>query len=151
MENEILIHKVQQADIAALVQLMGDFYAIDGYPFDPLITTQNFALFIQQPDYGQCWLIKQAAQTLGYCIITYFFSFEARGRVAILDELYFTEDARGKGLGKYVVNFVQQYAKAQQMKCIALEVEEHNARAKELYSKQGFVMHHRQLMLYPIK
>lgn len=133
------------------VQMMQDFYAIDGYEMDEDISRNNFRQFIEQENLGQCWLIKDNEQVMGYMILVYFFSFEFKGKVAILDELYLNAHARGRGIGKKAVQFIQDYAQQTAVKLIFLEVEEHNEAAKKLYSNQGFGFHPRKIMRYSIE
>ena len=142
----IRFDKLTVGDIPSIVALMETFYAIDGYAIDCDITIDNFDLFINNPQFGQAWLIRNGEDVLGYMIVTYFFSFEFKGLVGILDELFVGEKARGMGLGKLAVEFVTSYLESKNCKMILLEVEEHNERAIHLYKKSGFVFHPRKFM-----
>jgi len=141
--------ELKTENITTVVAMMKDFYEIDDYPFDAELTRKNFEQFIEKEDFGKCFLIyNDNNEVSGYIIIIYFFSFEFGGKSAILDELYLNDKARGKGLGKKAVDFIQQYAKEQALKMMYLEVELHNERAINLYLDKGFKMHHRNLMIY---
>ena len=133
-------------DIPAIVGLMEEFYAIDGYDIDRNTTNDNFNLFVNNPQLGQAWLIRNGEDILGYMIVSYFFSFEFKGRAGLLDELFVGEKARGMGLGKLAVDFVISYLESKNCKIIFLEVEEHNERAIHLYEKNGFAFHPRKFM-----
>ena len=133
-------------DIPAIVAMMEEFYAIDGYDIDRKTTIYNFDLFVNNPQLGQAWLIRKGEDILGYMIVAYFFSFEFKGRVGLLDELFVGEKARGMGLGKLAVDFVTSYLESKNCKMILLEVEEHNERAIHLYKKNGFAFHPRKFM-----
>ena len=137
-------------DIPTIVNLMADFYAIDGYPIDRNLSAKNFELFISKPDLGRAWLIYQDEQIVGYVMIVFMFSFEYGGSIAFLDELYLNENARGKGLGKKAVAFVQDQAQKLSLKLLYLEIEQHNATAQKLYLAAGFELHNRNIMRFKI-
>ena len=142
--------EIDSNDIPTIVNLMADFYAIDGYPIDTELSTSNFELFIKKPDLGRAWLIYQDEEIVGYVMIVFMFSFEYGGNIAFLDELYLTEKARGKGLGKKAVKFIQEQAQKLELKLLYLEIEQHNATAQKLYIAAGFELHNRNIMRFKI-
>ncbi|MDH5828577.1 GNAT family N-acetyltransferase [Sphingobacterium faecium] len=147
----LTFEKLTHNNIDTIVAMMQDFYAIDGYDIDPVVSRENFEIFLKDKNLGQSWLIKENDLVLGYIIVVYFFSFEFKGRVALLDELYISADARGKGLGKKAVQFIKEYVQEVGCKLVLLEVEPHNLPAQKLYENQGFDFHPRNIMRYSIK
>ncbi|MEJ5091593.1 GNAT family N-acetyltransferase [Sphingobacterium faecium] len=147
----LTFEKLTFENIDTIVAMMQDFYAIDGYDMDPAVSRENFNTFLDDERLGQSWLIKENDLVLGYIIVVYFFSFEFKGRVALLDELYLNADARGKGVGRKAVEFVKEYVQNQGCKLVLLEVEPHNIPAEKLYESQGFDFHPRNIMRYSIK
>ena len=147
----ITFEKLTSENIDIIVAMMQDFYAIDGYDIDPIVSRENFKIFLDDEKLGQSWLIKENDLVLGYIIVVYFFSFEFKGRVALLDELFLNADARGKGVGRKAVEFVKDYVQEQGCKLVLLEVESHNLPAQKLYESQGFDFHPRNIMRYSIK
>lgn len=137
---------LKNSTIDIIVPMMQDFYAIDGYPIDSAISRILFEEFIANETLGRAWLIYFNDEIVGYVILTFVFSFEYKGTIAFLDELYLNENARGKGIGKQVVDFVHQQAIALSLKIIYLEVEGHNENAQKLYLSKDFVIHNRMLM-----
>ncbi len=142
----IEFHVLKETDIEIIVPMMQEFYAIDNYPFDQEMTKKLFQTFIANEDLGNCWLISNQQNFVGYVILTYVFSFEYRGKIAFLDELYVNEKARGKGIGKAALQFVHEEALKNDLKIIYLEMEFHNEKAKNLYLKNGFKLHKRQIL-----
>lgn len=136
-------------NIPTVVNHMIDFYAIDGYPINQEKTTELFHQFINQPLYGSCFVIKAQEEICGYIIVIQFFSFEMSGMVMLLDELYVSNQFQGKGIGKKAMTFIKEYAHDKDFKKIVLEVEPHNERAIQLYEKEQFRKHRRDLMLFP--
>jgi len=139
---------ISENDIEILVDMMRDFYAIDGYPIDPEVSKTLFAQFISDGNLGRSWLIEQDGHVVGYVILTFIFSFEFAGRIAFIDELYIVEKARGKGIGRQTIDFIQNEAMNLDLKLLYLEVEPHNSNAKKLYFGKGFEEHKRQLMVW---
>ncbi|MBP6584049.1 MAG: GNAT family N-acetyltransferase [Flavobacterium sp.] len=127
---------------------MGEFYRIDNYPFDIEISRKLFNQFLTDENLGKAWLILYQNEIVGYVILTYVFSFEYQGKIAFLDELYIRENARGKGIGKETIAFIQQEAAKLSLKIIYLEVETHNDAAQKLYIANDFAIHKRKIMKY---
>lgn len=138
-------------DINLLVEMMQDFYAIDGYPIDVEQSKILFSTFISNENLGKVWLIQSENQTIGYLILTFIFSFEYGGTIGFVDELYLSEQARGKGIGKESIAFAQAEAAKLSLKLLYLEVEPHNATAQKLYLAAGFSQHKRELMRFKTK
>jgi len=148
MNNEI-IRPLTAGATDAFIDMKRDFFAIDGYPFDEDLTRKNTAYLLVHPQAGEIFMIcDEAGAEIGFLILAFMFSFEFGGTIAFLDELYLGDKARGKGYGKYAVNFVKEYAARNQLKAVFLEVEHHNERARRLYEAGGFTDHHRGLMIY---
>lgn len=139
------------SDIETVVSLMQEFYAIDNYPISVDMSKALFQEFISNENLGKAWLIVSDNEIVGYLILTFVFSFEYKGRIAFLDELYVTEKARGKGIGNEAITFIKTQSHKLSLKLIYLEVEPHNKKAQKLYLANGFESHKRQLMQYKIK
>ena len=146
----ITFKPLEISDIATITAMMQDFYAIDNYPIEVETTKKMFHEFIFTENLGTAWLIVSDTEIAGYIILTYVFSFEYGGRIALLDELFIKETARGKGIGKEAIQFIQQESPKLSLKLLYLEVEPHNENAQKLYLAQDFGFHNRKLMKYKI-
>ena len=135
-------------DIETIVLLMQDFYAIDNYPIDLKVSKSLFKEFIANENLGKAWLILNEEEVVGYVILTFIFSFEYQGKIAFLDELYLTKQARGKGIGNQAIQFFLNESKKLSLKLIYLEIENHNQNAQKLYIANGFEFHNRKLMAF---
>ena len=138
------------ADIEIITQMMQDFYAIDNYPMDVEVTKTLFQEFISNEHLGKSWLIYSESEIVGYIILTFIFSFEYGGKIAFLDELFIKETARGKGIGKEAIQFIQREVPKLSLKLLYLEVEPHNENAQKLYLAHDFELHNRKLMKYKV-
>ena len=102
-------------DISIITSMMQDFYAIDNYPIDIEVSKKLFQEFISDENLGKAFLIchsdeGRTSELVGYVILIYVFSFEYKGRIAFLDELYIKESYRGKGIGKQTIDFIKEQA-----------------------------------------
>ena len=145
----ITFELLTKENIPTIVNLMVDFYAIDGYPINKENTTNLFSEFVNKPESGKCFVIKYNNEICGYTILIQFFSFEMGGYVLLLDELYIDNNFQGKGIGKKAMEFIKQFAQNNNYKKIVLEVEPHNQHAIQLYQKESFRKHKRDLMIFP--
>ncbi len=137
-------------DISTITQMMQDFYAIDNYPMDVEVAKNLFQEFISNEHLGKSWLIYTENEIVGYIILTFIFSFEYGGKIAFVDELFIKETARGKGIGKEAIQFIQREVPKLSLKLLYLEVEPHNENAQKLYLAHDFVIHNRKLMKYKV-
>ena len=138
------------SDISIITKMMQDFYAIDNYPMDVEVAKKLFQEFISNEHLGKSWLIYSENEIVGYIILTFIFSFEYGGKIAFVDELFIKETARGKGIGKEAIQFIQREVPKLSLKLLYLEVEPHNENAQKLYLAHDFELHNRKLMKYKV-
>ena len=146
----ITFQNLQKSQIDSIVSMMQDFYAIDNYPIHIEESKQLFKTFIANPNLGKAWLVYQDEEVVGYVILTFIFSFEYKGILAFLDELFIKNQHQGKGFGKQVVQFIQQESSQLNVKMLYLEVEEHNENAQKLYLAHDFVTHNRKILKHKL-
>jgi ribosomal protein S18 acetylase RimI-like enzyme len=139
---------IENADLETIVKMMQNFYAIDNYPFEIEVAKKLILEFVSNENLGKGWLILEDEKTIGYVILTFVFSFEYKGKIAFLDELYIKEGFREKGIGKTTVQFIQKQANLLSLKLLYLEVENQNKKAQKLYLSQNFEFHGRKIMKF---
>jgi ribosomal protein S18 acetylase RimI-like enzyme len=144
----ITFKTLQYSEVGIITQMMQDFYAIDNYTIDIEDSKKLFTEFIANENLGKSFLICNDEEIVGYIILTFVFSFEYKGRIAFLDELYIKESARGKGIGKQTIEFIKNEASKLNLKLMYLEVENHNTIAQKLYLANDFVIHNRKIMKF---
>lgn len=146
----ITFQVLQENQIDFVVSMMQDFYAIDNYAIDIEESKQLFETFILNPNLGKAWLMCLEEEIVGYVILTFVFSFEYKGILAFLDELYIKNEYQGKGFGKQAVRFIQQESSQLNVKMLYLEVEEHNENAQKLYLASDFMIHNRKILKHKL-
>ena len=146
----ITFQNLQKSQIDSIVSMMQDFYAIDNYPIHVEESKQLFETFIANSNLGKAWLVYKGEEVIGYVILTFIFSFEYKGILAFLDELYIKKEHQGKGFGKQAVQFIQQESSQLNVKMLYLEVEQHNENAQKLYLAHDFEVHNRKILKYKL-
>ncbi len=127
-----------ESSIPALLGMMQEFYAIDGYPFHLGRTRANLQTFIKDAQLGRIWMLLLETEIVGYAVLTFVFSFEHGGKMAFLDEFYVKEPYRNLGIGNATITFLENKAIEMGINRIQLELEKHNIAAKALYLRHGF-------------
>jgi GNAT superfamily N-acetyltransferase len=128
------------------LELMNRLYTGAGGSHDRPRALRAAEWLFSHPGDGGLWLMEVGRETAGYLVVTACFSLEFGGRFGLLDELYFDEHWRGKGLGARAIAFAEDWCRAHGMDALRLEVAHNNEQALRLYQRAGFVTHHRDLM-----
>lgn len=113
-------------DIDALIALMVEYYVYDRHEFHENEARTTLEFFLNTPHYGRAWLINTESEIIGYLVVTLGFSLEYLGKDAFIDELYIREHYQSKGIGKQAMALAEDYCRAEGVKAIHLEVEQHN-------------------------
>lgn len=148
---EIKFIEIKEKDSQAILDMMADFNAIDNYPFDRQKCLENLDILILNKHLGRIWMIQAEDALAGYIVLTFGFSFEYKGRMAMIDEFYIIENYRNLGIGRKTMEFMQEKAAELGVRTILLEVENHNEKAKRLYFKQGYSGKDRSLLTKSLK
>jgi len=146
MPTEPSFRLAGENDTGVLLGMMREYYAYDGHAFDPERAHVALLAFLREPIFGGAWLICDDSTPVGYIVLTLGYSLEYLGRDAFIDEFYLRESYRGKGGGKRALAYVEDQARALEVRSIHLEVVRPNAGAKKVYRKGGYVDHHHYLM-----
>ncbi|MCO6478218.1 MAG: GNAT family N-acetyltransferase [Phaeodactylibacter sp.] len=146
MSNPPSLRLAIASDTEALLGMMERFYAIDGYPFVREKKERAIRQLLNEPLFGEIWLLEEEAHPLGYLVITTGFSLEYNGRDGWVDELFLEGSHRGKGLGKLLLQHAIARAEALGINFLHLQVERHNRAGRGLYEKLGFEGNGRDMM-----
>lgn len=125
---------------------MRDYYAFDGHTFDEPKAREALLAFLRDSTFGWAWLICDGGSPVGYIVLTLGYSLEYLGRDAFIDEFFLRESRRSRGWGRKAVDFVEQFARAQGVRAIHLEVVRSNPNALAVYRKLGFRDHDHYMM-----
>jgi diamine N-acetyltransferase len=127
-----------ESDAATLLQFMREYYAFDGHAFDEQKARAALIALLRDPGLGRVWLVQDDDTAVGYVVLCFGYSLEWLGRDAFVDEFFLREDYRGRGWGSKTMAFVEDAARALDIRTLHLEVVRQNTAALRLYSKLGF-------------
>ena len=83
------------------------------------------------------WQDRSGA-VLGYGVLCAGFSLEQGGAFGLIDELFLKPQARGRGLGRAMLETLARHAGDRGWATVRLEVNRHNAAARRMYLAAGF-------------
>lgn len=132
-------------DLDTLLALAQAFHAEDGHVLD-LGGRQALAAIVAGEPMARAWVFELDGRAIGYGVVTLGFSVEHGGRDGFLDDLYLAPEARGRGLGRRAMEFLEGEALRLGIRVLHLEVGRDNARAGALYEGRGFRENGRRLM-----
>ena len=135
---EINFKTADQFDIEKIVEMMIIFYQHEHLEFNIDKNLKIVDELLNNSNLGKIFLIRSGNETVGYIIITYGFSIEYGGGLALIDELYIKKEFRNKGIGTETLKFVEENCKVSGMETIHLQVKNFNSSAKKLYATLGY-------------
>ena len=139
-------------DIQTILRLMPIYYEFDHLEFDETKARTALQEFLSDSTLGRFWLLESEVnkEAIGYIALTFGYSFEYGGKVAMIDELFVLESQRGKGFGSQAIQYAQQECKKLGLKAMRLEVTKTNLDVIRLYEKLGFSDLGRSLLTYQL-
>lgn len=145
--TQATVTQATRADIPVLLELIGEFYAHEDIPYDPVAAATALRNLLADESLGQVWLMQYGGRPVGYMVITYSYSLEYHGRAILIDEFYLQESHRGLGIGSQALTLIESIARSHDAKVIHLEVEQDNERAQKFYIARGFHFRRRFLTM----
>ncbi|QHI71221.1 GNAT family N-acetyltransferase [Aminipila terrae] len=100
--------------------------------------SQTFEEAINNPELITLFLIEKESQIIGFANIMIIFSVWSHGRALILDDLYIKEEHRGNGMGRMVMEYIEQYGREHGFKRLQFQSEHTNPDAHNFYTKLGY-------------
>lgn len=144
-EAEITFDPVREADPGVLLEMARAFRGEEGHPLGPEAEAAIARIAGGEP-VARAWRVRGAGEALGYVVITLGYSAEYGGRDGFVDDLYLVPKARGRGLGRELLDFALLEASRLGIGTLHLEVEAANEAATRLYRSAGFEETGRRLM-----
>ncbi len=128
-----------------LLDLVNELFEYEVLSPPPAQTQEALRQLIQNPELGQAWFLAITEQDhtslIGHLILSYSFSLEFGGRMAIIDQIYLKPEWRNQGIGTLFFPLVEAQLHQAQTKAISLEVNIGNKDARRFYERHDFVPH----------
>ena len=136
--KHIRIKPATSRDMTRLLHLIKAYYRFDEIPFDHTAIASGLALLLNEPALGRVWLILKRGQAVGYLILTFGFDLEFGGRQATLTDLYIKAPHRRKGIGRAVLEQVEDFCRSSGVMAVELQVTNRNSVVLDFYRRVGF-------------
>jgi diamine N-acetyltransferase len=143
---DLLVRSATLTDLDHLIPLVREFYSFEKLAFDELHYRKLASVLISDPAVGRLLMGFEGNEIAGYAVVGFGFSMEFGGRDSLLDELYVTQDFRGRGAGSQLISAVEEICHAEEIRALHLEADHFNVRVHEYYKRLGFRDHERHLM-----
>ena len=144
MSDPLLIPAEPQ-HLDAILPVVRSYYRHFAFPWDEARKREVLNQAIFHPEIARLWAVYQDGRVIGYALVTYALSLEFDGRVAVLDEFYILEEARGRGCGSKVLTALTDNLTKEGIKVFRLEVLEGMDGSSRLYARHGFEEDQRRL------
>lgn len=144
-------HLATPEDFPRIITMLRAFYAEDRIDYVPELVEPGLRALLAEPAHGAVLLLESDdIAEAGYITLGWCFSVEQGGRFVLLDELYLTPAARGRGWGRLALALARDWAIMEGASVMRLEVNHHNARAKALYLSAGYRDDERDILTLPL-
>jgi ribosomal protein S18 acetylase RimI-like enzyme len=133
------VREARAADVGAMVELLGYLFKQER-DFCPAATKQRRALeiLLAQPAMGRLFVLTRGPNILGMVSLLFTISTAEGGKAAWLEDLVVHPEQRQKGLGTRLLRAAVDWARKEGLTRITLLTDADNARARQLYQRQGF-------------
>jgi GNAT superfamily N-acetyltransferase len=133
------ITPAKTSDIPALCDLLSILFSQE-VEFKPNHEAQcrGLARIISNPEIGLIVVARQENQIIGMVNLLYTISTALGDRVAILEDMVVSPNARGSGVGSRLLEQAIQFARLNGCKRITLLTDRTNESAQRFYQKHGF-------------
>ncbi len=151
--DAVLIRDIQKSDFAAWKPLWDGYNAFYGRKGETAlpdaITQRTWSRFFDAYEPVHALVAEQAGRLLGLTHFLFHRSTTMIEPICYLQDLFTAEDARGKGVGRALIEEVYRRAQAAGCSRVYWQTHETNATAMQLYDKvadkSGFIVYRKQL------
>ena len=133
------IRPASRGDIASLTDLMFN-YIVGFYRQEDQERSaieKHIEYILEHPREGVQFVIEENAELLGFATLYYSYSTLRLQRIAILNDLFLSQQARGQGLGEALFKHCLEFARDQDVAFLQWETTKDNVVARSLYDKMG--------------
>lgn len=137
-KDNIKIRDILQEDKDIFLSMVKCFYSSSAvaHNVDPQNYNITFDAVMHKSPFIRALIIENSGAPVGYALLSFTYSNEVGGMVVLIEELYISEECRGKGCGSELFEFLEQEYPS--FKRLRLEVRRDNKRAIELYTRNGY-------------
>jgi len=125
--------------LEAVVPLVQGYHAFEHIEMEEQARRHAVKKLLSQPQLGSIWGIYERSELVGYMAVCPSYTIEMGGKDAFIDEFFLLPNARGRGIGKWALQFIKAQMIKEGIVALHLIVADENAPAIHLYEREGFV------------
>jgi GNAT superfamily N-acetyltransferase len=129
----VFIREVKQTDLQPWLDYWSQYQAFYQVDLGPAITERTWARFFDPAEPIHCAVATDGEQLFGFVHYVFHRSTWGRDDFCYLEDLYVCPSARGRMIGKQLIEFVQDQARRQQCDRLYWHTQETNRTAQRLY------------------
>lgn len=134
-----IFERASASDIPALSELLSVLFAQEmEFTPDTAAQCKGLSIIIGNPDLGAILVAREGSTILAMVNLLFTVSTAIGERVALLEDMVVSPDARGSGVGSDLLNHAIDFARRRDVKRITLLTDRENTSAQRFYSKHGF-------------
>lgn len=137
-DSPIKLTEATSSNLDTISELMGSYHEFDNIDISENERREILGAFFREKNAGKAWIIDLDNTTIGYIIVCFCYSVEFKGYEAWIDEFFITEEFRGKGFGRIILNSLIPLLRSLGVPALHLEVSNNNINAQGLYKSVGF-------------
>lgn len=139
MLREIEISPAETGDLEQLAELLAELFTLENdFRPDREKQLRGLRLILDNPALGRLFVLRDQGRVAGMANVLITVSTAEGCRVAVLEDVIVSNEYRGKGLGRRLVEQVLWWARAEGMTRVTLLADRDNEAALEFYRKLGF-------------
>ena len=131
--GKVMIRDATPSDKPAWAALWQDYLTFYDITLDPAVTARTWARIMDADHALNCRLACQGDQVLGFAIHLHHASTWVMGDDCYLEDLFVSAAARGKGVGRALINDLMHLARAKGWHRLYWHTDEGNENARHLY------------------
>ncbi len=133
---DLTLRQASRDDIDMLARFSDALNDEDGHPLQ-VPARDVLETLLADKRLGAAFIVERDGAVVGSVLMCFGFSVEYGGRDAIVDEIYILPDARGGGIGGWVLQAMEAWAAEHGLVALHLEVMRDNP-AATLYARHGY-------------
>ena len=139
MDERIAIVSAGEADIPAMVALLGELFSIErDFVPDAARQERGLRLILDNPAIGRIFVVHRDGRAVAMASLLFTVSTAVGGRAAVLEDVIVAAPYRRLKLGRRLVQHMRQWAAEQGIVRLTLLADRSNDAALRFYESEGF-------------
>jgi ribosomal protein S18 acetylase RimI-like enzyme len=136
---ETQVRSARREDLPALTGLLGQLFEQEAeFHPDPETNLRGLAMILAAPEQGSIVVVERDGMIRGMIVTLYTISTALGAKVGLLEDVVIDKACRGESLGKKLLAFALETARAHGCQRMTLLTDPENLKAHKLYRDFGF-------------